>query len=77
MANCGHVELDERALLRGGGYGDVQVRGISPSVDATAISSASSIRREPGAPSFLQMDFTSSVPANDWRYYICSSGGVS
>lgn len=35
------------------------------------------IRREPGGPSIVQMDFTSSVSANDWRYYICSFLGVS
>lgn len=68
---------DELSLLRGKGDGDVQVRGLSVLINATAISSASSIRKEPGGPSIVQMDFISSEPGRDWRYYICSFLGVS
>lgn len=68
---------DELSLLRGKGDGDVQVRGLSVLINATATSSARSIRQEPGGPSIVQMDFTSSGPSNDWRYYICSFLGVS
>lgn len=46
-------------------------------MNATVISSASSIRREPGGSSIVQMDFTSCVPADDWRYYIFSFLWVS
>lgn len=58
----GQWNSDELSLLKGKGDGSVQVRGLSVLINAAAILSGSTSRREPGGPAVIQMESTSFVP---------------